>query len=166
MWIVAALLAVPSALSKYVWRIDLFQTYNVLTMRGYFWTLSILCTSSLCDCRHLHHNCPPSWGKLLFYIWGQTRSSAEHTQKYNTIVEGLTVVFLISYVPHHVLWTYIICTEEESNLFDKNSHIILYSKYKSEYNYLISKCLLSINSCLNPVALFWTSSPIRQHLKR
>ena len=32
--------------------------------------------------------------------------------------------------------------------------------------YLISTCFLLINSCLNPVAVFCTSSPFRQHLKR
>jgi hypothetical protein len=29
------------------------------------------------------------------------------------IVAGLAVVFLISYLPYHVLWTYIICTVED-----------------------------------------------------
>ena len=147
-----------------VWRIDVFETYNVLSTCGYFWTISILCTSSLCDCLHLHHDCVPFCGKLLFYIWGGTKSSTENTQKYSKIVVGLTVVFLISYVAYYVLWTYIICTEEESNFY-KNFHIILQSKYKLRYMYLISTCLLSINSCLNPVALFCTSSSFRQHLK-
>jgi hypothetical protein len=67
-WTVAALYAFPSALEISVWGIWNFRSYNVLST--YFLTLSILCTS-VCDCFHLHHDCPPSCGKLLFYIWVQ-----------------------------------------------------------------------------------------------
>jgi len=89
---------------------------------------------------------------------------------------GLTVVFVISSVPYHVLWTRLVCSQEypfssiiEYNLFIYFSNIqntLNSSDYKIGYTYLISTCLLSINSCLNPVALFCTSSQFRQHLKR
>jgi len=81
------------------------------------------------------------------------------------IVLGLTVVFMISYVPYHAFWTYFICSQE--NIISSVSRDILgYSNNELQYTYLISTCFLSINSCLNPVALFCTSSPFRQHLKR
>jgi len=102
-----------------------------------------------------------------------SRSISEETQnaqlktRRNTakIVVGLTVVFLISYVPYHVLWVYILCTEEKLLSF-KITYIPNNSNSKLRYTYLISTCFLLINPCLNPVALFCTSSQFRQHLKR
>jgi len=69
-------------------------------------------------------------------------------------------------VPYHVFWTYIICTEEKEKYYERIAEIIPESNHKLQYMYLISTCFLLINSCLNPVALFCTSSPFRQHLKR
>ena len=120
------------------------------------------------------------------------RSISEGTQnlhldtRRNTakIVVGLTVVFVISYVPYHAFWTYVNCTRQVkivseiiTEIYDSSStndiHVSssvtdfhIYSIYKLRYTYQISTCLLLINSCLNPVALFCTSSPFRQHLKR
>jgi len=51
---------------------------------------------------------------------------------------GLTVVFMISYVPYHVLWTHIICIKEVKNFYERTVYIILDSNYKLEYMYLIS----------------------------
>ena len=82
------------------------------------------------------------------------------------ILVGLTVVFLISYVPYHAFWTYINCTQGEEYFLIKITDILDESNYKLRYTYLISTCLLLINPCLNPVALYSTSSPFRQHLKR
>jgi hypothetical protein len=81
------------------------------------------------------------------------------------IVVGLVVVFAISCVPYHVLWTYINYTEEAELVLTKITDILHQSNYKLRYMYLISTCFLFINPCLNPVALFCTSSPFRQHLK-
>jgi len=81
------------------------------------------------------------------------------------IVLGLTVVFMISYVPYHAFWTYYICSQED-NLSTDSRDVLRYSSYELQYTYLISTCFLLINSCLNPVALFCTSSQFRQHLKR
>ena len=102
-----------------------------------------------------------------------SRSISEGTQnpqletRRNTakVVVGLTVVFLISYVPYHIFWTYFIyCI---TNIFSFSITTFLdYSNYKLQYTYVILNCFLLINSCLNPVALFCTSSPLRQHLKR
>jgi hypothetical protein len=89
------------------------------------------------------------------------------------LVVGLTVVFLISYVPYHGYWTYFIWNEKIETKYEITTYkyrdvrdISLVSDAKLLYPYLISTCFLLINSCLNPVALFYTSSPFRQHLKR
>jgi hypothetical protein len=92
------------------------------------------------------------------------------------IVVGLTAVFVISYLPYHAFWTYYITTETERvylrldaypNIFPDDPVTKLHhSNDQFQYIYLISTSFLSVNSCLNPVALFYTSSPFRQHLKR
>jgi len=80
-------------------------------------------------------------------------------------VMGLAFVFMISYVPYHAFWAYYIYSEIDT-YFYKFTQFIGYSNYKFQYTYLISTGFLLINPCLNPVALFFTSSPFRQHLKR
>jgi hypothetical protein len=82
------------------------------------------------------------------------------------IVLGLTVVFLISYVPYHAFWTYINFNRQVRIFSEKITDTLIYSNYELRYTYQISTCFLLINSCLNPVALFCTSSPFREHLKR
>jgi len=172
LWIVAALFAIPSALSKY-----LCQDYNFLIITTYYqlvviFELLVSCVLPLCVIafsyimtarRLMESSCPISDGTENPQLKIR-RSTAK-------IVVGLTVVFVFSYVPYHVFWTYFICTIEKSsiekNIFSrKNTDFFRYSNYKFQYTYLISTCFLLINSCLNPVALFCTSSPFRQHLKR
>jgi hypothetical protein len=80
------------------------------------------------------------------------------------IVVGLTVVFLISYVPYHVFLTYIVWTRDIDKVYSSIRIMIFDLNYGAQN--VISTGFLLINSCLNPVALFCTSSPFRQHLKR
>jgi hypothetical protein len=106
------------------------------------------------------------------YLVASSCSISEGTQnpqlktRKNTakIAVGLTFDFLLSYVPYHTLWLYSIVTIEDDIFTDKVTYILFHSNYK--LHYLIPTCLLLINSCLNPVALFCSSSPFRQHLKR
>jgi hypothetical protein len=82
------------------------------------------------------------------------------------IVVGLTVILLISFVPYHTICVYVAYTEKRSQLSEKFASNYVATNYKLQYTYLISTCFLLIYYCLNPVALFCTSSPFRQHLKR
>jgi hypothetical protein len=89
------------------------------------------------------------------------------------IVVCLTVVFLISYVDYHGYWTYFIWNEqfEMEYVFSNFTFIYIRDILKLSddtllYQYLISTSILLINPCLNPIALFCTSSPFRQHFKR
>jgi hypothetical protein len=93
------------------------------------------------------------------------------------ILVGLTFVFLISYLPYHALWTHIITTEKQEIFYlklieiipDKNyklGKIISSKDYKLEYSYLVSTCLLLINSCVNPIAQFGMSFVFRSKLKQ
>jgi hypothetical protein len=69
-------------------------------------------------------------------------------------------------VPYHAFWTYFIFTKGEVTISENFNDILSNSNNQLQYTSLISTCFLLINSCLNPLALFCTSSPFRQHLKR
>jgi hypothetical protein len=166
-WIVAALLAVPSALSKYLCQGFLFSrsiTYYQLVV---IFELSVSCVIPLCVVAF-------SYIMTAIHLLKSSRSISEGTQnpqlqtRRNTakIVVGLTVVFVISYVPYHAFWTYFIFSKGEVNFSEDFNVILSNSNKELQYTYLISTWFLLINSCLNPVALFCTSSPFRQHLKR
>jgi len=175
-WIVAALFAVPSRLSKYLCQITFPFTSITYYQHVVMFELLVSCVLPLCVIAF-------SYIMTARHLVQSSRGISEGTQNPQLktrrnaakIVVGLTVVFVISYVPYHVLWTYFICSLDYpfSPIFI-NEHI-LYSKieyslhsldYNTRYTYIISTCFLLINSCLNPVALFCTSSLFRQHLKR
>jgi hypothetical protein len=175
-WIVAALFSVPSALSRIVCVEFEFVYRNIYYQNVVIFELLVSCVLPLCviaftyimTARHLVESSRP--------ISEGTQIPQLNTRK-NTakIVVGLTVVFLISFVPYHALWTYITCTAEVDygwlgygNPSEYSLDITNIKKlsYKLQRMYLLSSCFLLINPCLNPVALFYTSSPFRQHLKR
>jgi len=162
-WIVAALFALPSAVSKYqcaeVRREDASYYHRVVIfelLASCVLPLYVIAYTHITTARHLVESCRA--------ISEGTENSHLKTRR-NTakIVVGLTVVFLISSVPYHVFLTYIVCIESFNFNFLSFRHMISYLNYGIQN--LISTCLLLINSCLNPVALFCTSSPFRQHLK-
>jgi len=165
-WIVATLFAVPSTLSKYLCQYT--HTIRLITYYQYvvIFELLVSCVLPLCviafsyvmTARHLVESCRAiSEGTQNPQL--KTRKSAAK------IVLGLTVVFAISYVPYHAFWTYYVCSKDDIfSIYFKD--VFRDSNDEIQYTYIISTCFLSINSCLNPVALFFTSSQFRQHLKR
>jgi len=165
-WIIAALFAVPSAFSKHLCQDDMVisMTYYRLVV---VFELLVSCVLPLCVFAF-------SWAMIARHLMENSCSISERTQnpqlkiRRNTakIVVGLAVVFLISYVPYHILWTYLNYTDEAEFVLTKITDILDQSNYELRYMYLISTCLLLINPCLNPVILLSASSPFRQHLKR
>ena len=166
-WIVAALFAVPSALTKYQCealpvsrRITYYQLVVIFELFvSCVLPLCVIAFSYIMSARHL-----VEISRAISE--GGQNPQPKTCRKTAKILVGLTVVFLISYVPYHAFWTYINCTEGEEYFLLKITDILDDSNYKLRYTYLISTCLLLIDPCLNPVALFCTSSPFRQHLKR
>ena len=167
-WTVAALFAVPSALSKKMFKKILNVTSITYYQHVIIFELLVSCVLPLCVIAF-------SYIMTARHLAESSRSISEGTQNLQQktrrnaakIVVGLTVVFVISYVPYHVFWTYFICSQEDIYILSPDSTDILRnSDHKFQYTYVISTCFLSINSCLNPVALFCTSSHFRQHLKR
>jgi hypothetical protein len=103
--------------------------------------------------------------KSSFSVSEQTQNPQLNKRK-NTakVVLGLTVVFLISYVPHHIWRTYLFFSFNFDNFVDNlnNEHVAgnLADIISIQYIFLL------INSCLNPVALFCTSLAFRRQFKR
>jgi len=77
------------------------------------------------------------------------------------VVLGLTVVFLISSVPHHILEVYYYSgLGLDAVLLNELEWMLNLFKIK-----LVLKLFLSLNSCLNPVAVFCTSLAFRRQFK-
>ncbi|PNF18689.1 hypothetical protein B7P43_G05040 [Cryptotermes secundus] len=153
-WIVASVFALPSALSMHA---DMYCSHydsqNYYTKVVVF-ELLVACILPLCvivfsyimTARHLVKSSLP--------ISQQVQHPQENTRRsIAKIVLGLSFVFVISYGPYHIIWTYI-------NLAD------FPEKRELFYTYSVSTCLLVFNSCFNPVALCCTSLAFRKHFKR
>jgi hypothetical protein len=161
-WIVATLLAIPSTISN-----DLCEEWFFLKGKTYYHRVVIFeilasCALPLCVIAFTYIMTARHLVESSRSISEGTQNSQLDTRRITAkIVVGLTVVFLISYVPYHVFWSYIIWTQNFETVF---TEFMFQPKYAMEY--LILTCLLLINSCLNPVALFCTSYQFRQNLKR
>jgi hypothetical protein len=161
-WIVAAFFALPSALSNHL--CDEFHFSKSMTYYHHvvIFELLVSCVLPLCviafsyimTAHHLVKSAQP--------ISEETQNPQADTRKITAkIVLGLTVVFLISYVPYHVLWTY-----KTLNVEWNSRNIISHKGYYSQYTFILLTCLLLINPCYNPVALFCTSLAFRRQFKR
>ena len=165
-WIMAASFAVPSTLSNYI--CEDFAGIRIITHYRFvvIFELIVSCVLPLCVVAF-------SYVMTACRLAESSRSISEGTQnpqlktRRNTakIVVGLSLVFMISYVPYHILWTYFIYSEKKFPSWTITGNLA-HSNHKFRNTYLISTGFLLVNSCLNPVALFCTSSPFRQHLKR
>ena len=162
-WIVAALFALPAALSKDFCAACYNANCIVYYQRVVMFELLVSCVFPLCliafsyimTARHLVKSARP--------ISQETQNSQLNTCKSTAkIVVGLTVVFLISSAPYHAFWTYIVFNE--NMYFDVDSPIVT-KEYKLQYTHLVLACLLFINSCLNPLAILFTSLAFRRQLK-
>jgi Leucine-rich repeat (LRR) protein len=165
-WIVAALFAIPAAVSKHlcggpslIWSTDYYQYVAIFHLLGScVLPLFVIAFCYIMMARHLvESSCSVS---------KKTQNSRLNTRK-NTakVVLGLAVVSLISYLPYHISETYIY-----SRLMEDFSSASYSDKF-GWFNNLIDinvilRHLLSINSCLNPVALCYTSRAFRRHFKR
>jgi hypothetical protein len=153
-WIVAALFALPSALSKHADTQCSHYRSETYYEKVAVFELLVSCVLPLCviafsyimTARHLLKSARP--------ISQESQNPQANARKnIAKIVLGLGVVFLISYVPYHILWTYIVFNDyiEEMEIM---------------YTYSASTCLLVLNSCFNPVALCCSSLAFRRQFKR
>jgi hypothetical protein len=164
-WIVAALFAVPSVLTKdfcgssiFVWLTNYYQRVAI------FYVL-VFCVFPLCVIAFSYIMTFCHLSKSRFSLT-ETHNARQNTRK-NTakVVLGLTVVFLFSYLPSHIYEMFLVLSIN----FDKSDYeIVKEFEVISNLAHILSvlDLFLSINSCLNPVALFCTSLAFRRHFKR
>jgi hypothetical protein len=166
-WIVAALFAVPGAQSQY-----LCNDPILLWRRNYYpqvtlFHLLVTCVLPLCLIAFSYVN-------MARHLVESSRSLSEEKQnpqlntRKNTakVVLGLTVVFLISYLPYHIWETYFYYFSIYLDIYTATSGDEFVWVYDVSNIPVIVHLLISISSCLNPVALFCTSISFRSEFKR
>jgi hypothetical protein len=164
-WIVAALFAIPSVRAKQFCRASaylLFTKYYQRVFIFFFLVSSVLplCVIAFCYVMTFRHLLKNSFSV------SETHNARQNTRKTTAkVVLGLTVAFLFTSVPFHIYETYVTFRIDVEKTF---AEMMKEDFGSSNLKYLrdILYVLLSINSCLNPVALFITSHAFRRHLKR
>jgi hypothetical protein len=165
-WILAALFAVPSALSGHLCLLTSAEGSELYYQRVVVFELLVSCVLPLSVIAFSYIMTARSLVKKVHLISEDTQNpQMNKRKKIAKIVLALTTVFLISYLPYHGLWTYIISNtgpfNDKDYIYDINEY-----KIRNRYTYLVSTCLLLINPCLNPVALFCTGRAFRRQFRR
>jgi hypothetical protein len=166
-WIVAALFAVPSAISKNLCAVALFAGGTTYYKRVVIFELLVSCVLPFCVIAFTYIMTRRNYAissRILSEGKQNPHPQPRRTPEQNLV--GLTVVFVISFVPYHAVWVYIIYTEKISTFSENFAEGFIPSNYTLQYINLISTCFLLIYYILNPVALFCTTPLFKQHLKR
>jgi gastrin-releasing peptide receptor len=152
-WIVASIFALPSTISA---NVDLYCTHydsQIYYTKVVVFELLVACILPLCVIVFSYVMTARHLVKSALSMSQQMQHPQENTRRnIAKIVLGLSFVFVISYGPYHIIWTYITVKD--------------FLEKELVYIYSVSTCLLVLNSCLNPVALCCTSLAFRKHFKR
>ena len=166
-WILAALFAVPSALLKHL-------CYEPMILGHATYYLLVVIFELLVSCVIPLFVIAFSYIMTACHLVKMSCSMSEETQRQHVralkntakVVLGLTLVFLISYVPYHAYKTYLFSTAD-LKLSEVNLIKFIYHNYCNVgYTFIVLRCLFLINSCLNPVALICMSFTFRTQFKR
>jgi len=159
-WIVAALLAVPTLILLNIYKSHTPSEYVTLLQFTSLFGLIFSCVLPLCviifsyclTSRHLMKNYFSITGMAQIHQIKRRRHSAK-------VVLGLSIVFAISYVPSYFLSTFF---SFYYKTIERDYVQYVFLLYVRE----ICTFFLCLNSCLNPVAVFCTSLAFRMRLKR
>jgi hypothetical protein len=168
-WIVSALIAIPSVLSKFRCFHHSMSIQNVAYYkRVVVFELFVSCAYPVCVIAFTYIMTARHLVKCSFPISAETQNPKLNTRKNAAkVVVGLTVVFFLTYVPIHLCFTiYVFSVEWIYREFDLNNMSPIQLETTLYIMELISNFLLLINSCFNPVAIFYISSAFREHVKR
>jgi len=166
LWIVAALFAIPSARTKHYCGAIIHLWLTKYYHRVCIFTLLVSCVLPLCVIAFSYIATSIHLLKNSFSFSEETQNPRLNKRK-NTakVVLGLTLVFLLTSVPFHIYQTFLILNvnveKTVSEIFEEldRTNNLMTIVWLIEF-------FLSLNSCLNPVALFCTSLAFRRHLKR
>jgi len=165
-WIVAALFAILSFLTKDICGGSLFVWLTNYYQRVAVFSVLVSCVLPLCVIAFSYIMTFCHLSKSRFSLSEQTKNARQNTRK-NTakVVLGLTLVFLFSYLPSQF---YEMCLVLSINFDNSDDEILKELDVATNLAPILSILDLSlyINSCLNPVALFCTSLAFRRHFKR
>jgi hypothetical protein len=154
-WIVAAIFALPSTFTVYKTKNISCNVYSyeIYYKKVVLLDLCIFCILPLCAIVFFYVMTARHLVKSAHTISEEIHPLATRRKNTARIVLGLSIVFVISYVPYHIIWVYLI-------LDDYNARM------KLRYPYFISTWLILLNPCLDPVALFCCSLAFRTKFKR
>jgi hypothetical protein len=166
-WVVAAFFAIPSTPFKFPYLEPSFVPYYIAYYkRVVAYELLVSCVFPLFVIAFSYIMTARYLVKSSFANYEETQNPQLYTRKNAAkIVLGLTVVFLISYGPMHIAWAYFIF-KIDVKFNQQNDPVVWHEEFYIFYIILLAIVLLLVNSCLNPVAIFCTSSQFRKHLKR
>jgi len=165
-WIVAAVFAIPAARSQYLCVKSVLFLRTKYYQQVVIFQLLVSCVLPLCVIAFCYIMTACHLVESSNSISEVTQNSRLNTRKSTAkVVLGLTVIFLISYVPYHFFETYLYSSIHLDNSFFKIVEEVFWA-YTFEDVMSILNLSLSINSCLNPVALCCTSLAFRRQLKR
>jgi Leucine-rich repeat (LRR) protein len=164
LWIVAALFAIPSALTVQSCEVKVYLWFTKYNQHVAIFRLLVSCVLPLCVIAFCYVMTSRHLLKTGLSL-SETHNARQNTRKTTAkVVLGLTVVFLFTSVPFHVYETYMSCIiNVEKTLVEIVNEGQETRNLESIWHILY--VFLSINSCLNPVALFCTSLAFRRYLK-
>lgn len=149
-WIIAICCALPSSFSVHVDTNMMCTSDNIEYYRMVdLFHLLTFCVIPLCVIVAMYS----MTARHLLITARRMQAEAKACKTLAKVVLGLTIVFFVSFVPYHVLWTVILWE-------------IIPLEVEMTYVVFTSSCLLVFNSCFNPVALYCTSLTFRKQFER
>jgi hypothetical protein len=150
-WIIAFCSALPSLFSVHVDHNMICTSDNIEYYRMVdLFHLLTFCAMPLCVIVTMY---VMTARQLIMNARRMQRDDAKDCKALAKVLVGLATVFFISFVPYHVLWTVI--------LWD-----VVPLQLETTYVVFASSCLLVLNSCFNPIALYCTSVTFRRQFQR
>jgi len=166
-WIVAALFAIPGIRSQYLCNGPILLWRRKYYLHLALFKILVSCVIPLCVIAF-------SYSKMARHLVKSSGflSEEEQNPRLNTrtntakVVLALTVIFVISYVPHHIADMYFFYFNINLYIYTATSTDEFGWVFIESHIHVTLHLLLSICSCLNPVAMFCTSLAFRKQFKR
>jgi hypothetical protein len=166
-WIVAALFAIPGARSRYlcdevilIWRRNYYQHVALFH-------LLVTCVFPMCVIAFCYLRMARNLVQISCSLPQEAQNPLLNVRKNAAkVVLGLTVVLLVCFLPYHFYETYFLYFAINVYIYTATHGDEFGWDYSVSHLPVILHLLLSVSSCLNPVALYCTSLAFRREFKR